>query len=74
MVDRPLGAHVRLVLVPDEVGAQVIHGLLASEGIGCVIQTTHASAEAAFPHYYEILVDGCDLERARELLDSTDTG
>jgi hypothetical protein len=67
---------VRVTTVPGEPEAEVLCGLLRSEGIECAHRLT-AEPDSAFEGFggeggeREILVHQDDLERARELLAST---
>jgi hypothetical protein len=61
----------RLTVVPDEGAAEVVCGLLRSEGILCFHRPTDLGAEAAIAavgQWKEIVVRVDDLLRARELL------
>jgi hypothetical protein len=68
---------VRLTTVPGDAEAEALCGLLRSDGIECGYRPT-AEADSAFEGFggeggvQEILVHQRDLERARELLDSTE--
>ena len=64
---------VRLTIVPSEVEAEIIRGLLEDAGIRSLLRPTDAAA-AAFDGWApggarEVLVAAADLERARELVD-----
>jgi putative signal transducing protein len=66
---------VRLTVVANEVDAELVCGLLRSNGIDCDFRSTDTAAGArdgaAGPvGPREILVDDADLEAARELLPS----
>ncbi len=63
---------VRLTVVPTEGEAEVIRGLLATEGIECLLRPTDVAAGAldgsAGAGAREILVREADLEAARALI------
>lgn len=64
---------VRLTVVPDEGAAEILCGLLRSEGIRCMQRVSNVGAGAAdaawaFGGWREILVDRDDAGRASELL------
>jgi putative signal transducing protein len=64
---------VRLTIVPSEVEAEILRGLLEDAGIQSLLRPTDVAA-AAFDGWApggarEVLVAGADLERARELVD-----
>ena len=64
---------VRLTIVPSEVEAEIVRGLLEDAGIRSLLRPTDAAA-AAFDGWApggarEVLVAAADLERARELVD-----
>ena len=62
---------VRLTVVATEEEAELLCGLLRSEGIECFLRRTDLSPEYWDPvggGWREILVDASDLERAGELL------
>ena len=65
---------VRLTIVPSEPDAEVLRGLLATEGIQSMQRPTNEAAGAldgwAAGGAREILVREADLERARELIGS----
>jgi Putative prokaryotic signal transducing protein len=64
---------VRLKMATDEAEAEIVCGLLRSEGIRCFHRETDFTAHAAIPGpggWREILVNEEDLPRARELLDA----
>jgi hypothetical protein len=64
---------VRLKIAADEGEAEVVCGLLRSEGIRCFHRVTDFTAHAAIPGpggWREILVNEDDLFRARELVDA----
>jgi hypothetical protein len=64
---------VRLRIATDEAGAEVVCGLLRSEGIRCFHRETDYSVHGALPGpggWREILVNAEDLLRARELVDA----
>ena len=66
------GDLVRLTIVPSEVEAEIIRGLLEDAGIGSLLRPTDVAA-AAFDGWApggarEVLVAAADLERARELV------
>jgi hypothetical protein len=64
---------VRLTMVADEGEAEVVCGLLRSEGIRCFHRSTDISGEAALApigQWREILVLSEDFPRARELVDN----
>jgi hypothetical protein len=67
-----VGDTVRLTVVPDEGEAQVICGLLRSEGIACFSRVSNIAAQGFLSHggWHEVLVNEEDLSRARQLLDS----
>ena len=67
---RVVGA-VRLTIVPTEEEAEMLCGLLRSEGIECFLRRTDLSPEYWDPvggGWREVLVEESDLARARELL------
>jgi hypothetical protein len=68
------GELVRLTIVSSETEAEVLRGLLATEGIDSVQRPTDFAAGAldgwAAGGSREILVQAGDLERARELIAS----
>ncbi|MGH3066380.1 MAG: putative signal transducing protein [Gaiellaceae bacterium] len=57
----------------DEGKVVVICGVLRANGVPCAMRSTHASTEADFPGYYEVIVAESDLESARELLAAADS-
>ena len=59
---------VRLTIVWNEAEAQVLCGMLRTEGIPCIYRVTDQSAEVQFGGGREVLVNEADLARARELL------
>jgi putative signal transducing protein len=67
-------APTRLTVVPNEVEAEVVCGLLRSNGIECFTRTTDAAAGGlgsegiGMAGPTEILVDEADLDSARQLL------
>jgi Putative prokaryotic signal transducing protein len=64
---------VRLKTAADETEAEVLCGLLRSEGIRCFHRAVDYNAHLATPGpggWREVLVNEEDLPRARELLDS----
>ena len=64
---------VRLKIAVDVTEAEVVCGLLRSEGIRCFHRGTDFTAHAAIPGpggWREILVNEADFPRARELLDA----
>ena len=60
-------AVVRLTVVPDESAADILCGLLRTEGIVCSYRYTEVGFEGGYS-FEEVLVHDADLERARELL------
>jgi hypothetical protein len=65
---------VRLTVVADEGAAEVVCGMLRSEGIRCFQRVTDVAAEG-FPGpnaWREIVVLAADLDRARELLEASE--
>jgi hypothetical protein len=72
-----VGDTVRLTAVPDEGQAEMLCGLLRTEGIRCFHRVADISAWAIrgprqFWGWRDILVNEEDLARARELLAATD--
>ena len=66
-----MDGQTRLTVVPDEGAAEVVCGLLRSEGILCFHRPTDLGAEAAIAavgQWKEIVVRVDDLPRAQELL------
>jgi hypothetical protein len=64
---------VRLRIVSDETEAEVVCGLLRSEGIRCFHRPTNLSAEGVVPgagSWREILVNEEDVAFARDLVDA----
>jgi hypothetical protein len=64
---------VRLKMAADESEAEVVCGLLRSEGIRCFHRPVDYSAHLAIPGpggWREVLVNEEDVAQARELLDS----
>jgi len=64
---------VRLKIAVDETEAEVVCGLLRSEGIRCFHRATDLTAHTRLSGpggWREILVNEVDLPRARELVDS----
>lgn len=63
---------VRLTIAPSETEAEMLRGLLATEGIESLVRPTDVAAGAldgwAAAGAREILVRPDDLERARELI------
>jgi hypothetical protein len=65
---------VRLKIAVDETEAEVVCGLLRSEGIRCFHRATDLTAHTRLAGpggWREILVNEEDLPRARELVDAT---
>jgi hypothetical protein len=63
-----------VVTVVQTVGeADVIAGLLRSDGIACTYPATPWWSEGAYPGGYEIRVAEQDYERARELIEAGDS-
>ena len=66
------GELVRLTIAPSETEAEMLRGLLATEGIESIQRPTDVAAGAldgwAAAGAREILVRARDLERARELI------
>lgn len=63
-----MGEPVRLTIVRDAGEAEVLCGLLRTEGIPCIYRVTDQSAELQYGAWREVLVNEADLTRARELL------
>jgi len=59
---------VRLTIARDAGEAELLCGLLRAEGIPCIYRVTDQSAELQYGSWREVLVNGADLARARELL------
>jgi putative signal transducing protein len=58
-----------LTVVASELEADMVCGLLRSNGISCSRVAADASAEAVMPSWHEVRVDEVDYDRARELID-----
>jgi hypothetical protein len=68
-----MSEQVRLTVAADEGAAEVVCGMLRSEGIKCFERVTDVAAES-FPGpnaWREIVVLAADLDRARELLEAS---
>jgi hypothetical protein len=66
---------VRLSIVSDEREAEVVCGLLRTEGIRCFHRTTNLNPEGSIApagQWRELLVLDDDLPRARELLEAVE--
>jgi putative signal transducing protein len=64
--------NVRLTVVPSEGEAEMICGLLRTNGIPCASRAPELSAEAFGGLWREVLVAEEDLEAARELIETED--
>ena len=61
---------VRLTVVADESAAEILCGLLRTEGIVCSYRYVETGFDGGYS-FEEVLVREHDLERARELFEST---
>jgi hypothetical protein len=64
---------VRLTVVPTEGEAEVICGLLRTNGIHCGHREVELSSQAFGGWWHEVLVPGDRLTEARELVEPRDT-